>query len=859
MSSENESKTCLIITYGPVPTPKYQTVEGGGMRAWGLAKGLTQNGIEVTVAVNGGYPQDLRIHEGVNLTNWNLDDEFKYLLNTFDSVIISYCMGDVSDFVAKNLEKHIQLILDVYVPIYVEVSARDSEDIDKEYSGYMQEIQRYNRVLKRGDFFLCANEVQKVFYTGVLSSLGIINPRSYREDRILIVPFGIDDKMQKSVNNPYTKLGITSKDFIVLWFGGLYPWFRVEEYLETILALKNNKEIKFVIVGSKNPFNSNEDFIRQHTKAYNFSKKHSLLNKNVFFVDWVDYNKRIDWYKHANIVVSLNQPGEENGFSWRTRVMDYVWGEMAIITNGGDPLSNELIENNAAIQLNELSSNELVSTIITLYKHPNQINEIKQNIKLLKTKYFWNSITKPVALIISKSGQLVPFKEEFEYSKALGINKDPYNGDQNYTSKGKLKKITSTPFKIISKAGGYTRSHGIKSTFKYSFALLANRAKPRIDSSKPNYIFISHPINNTGAPLVLMQVIEEFTKKYGPSRVRLVAPNITINNQQRLKKIGLRVSKAAGAFSDKIIRFQLALKPDDFVLINTIAIHENYRVFIFNELKKNRLKQVHWFIHEDEAQISLIAPQLLEKRNIDLISKLVNTGKLKIFVPSKRTQSEYNNLYKTNKVQVVPLRLDIEKRYKLKRQEKDYEKLNFLISGSPSDGRKGQLIAIAAFERYLEKYYLINPKKYRDFKLHLVSIGDDYISQQIKWIGNSALQKHVKFYPSIPYKEALDITAKCNVVICCSLNETFALYVAEGMYMGHVILRNDSSGIDEQLREGKNGYKIDHTNIDQFAKCIERLLNRNSNSNKNLQKMGKVSQEVIEPFTVNTYINKLKP
>lgn len=857
MSTDKEIKNCLVITYGPVPTPQYQTVEGGGMRAWGLAQGLVKNGVEVTVAVNSGYPQESIDHEGIHLTNWSLDDEFKYLINTFDTVIISYCMGDVSDFVAKNVEDHIQLILDVYVPIYVEVSARDSENIDSEYAGYMQEIQRYNRVLKRGDFFLCANEVQKIFYTGVLSSLGIINPSSYREQQILIVPFGIGDEAQKSVSNPYKKLGIPSDDFVVLWFGGLYPWFRIEEYLGAIKQLKSDKKIKFVIVGSKNPFNTNEDFIRQHTKAYKFAEDNNLLNQNMFFVDWVDFNDRINWYKHADVVISLNQPGEENGFSWRTRVMDYVWGEMAIITNGGDPLSNELIEEDSAIRLNELSSKEIAKIITNYHNKPDALNGIQKNIKNLKKKYYWSTVTRPVAEVIENASKLKRYGEKLEYSKSLGIDIDPFSNKDNTVSKGRVGRLAHMPVKVISKASVYTKKHGLRSTVKYSLSLLSNRAKPRLSNSKPNYIFISHPINNTGAPLVLMQVIEEFAQKYGSSRVKVIAPNITSNNQSKLKKLGIRISKAAGAFSDKIIRFQLALKPDDFVLINTIAIHENYRVYIFNELKAGRLKQANWFIHEDEAQISLIAPQLLEKRNIEQISKLINTNKLKVFVPSKRTQEEYNKIFVTKKVQTLPLRLDIDSRYSIKRKDSDYSELNFLLSGSPSDGRKGQLIAIAAFNNYLEDYYRKNPKNYRPFKLHLVSIGDDYISEQIKWIGESLLKDKIKLYPSVTYKEALEITAKCNAVICCSLNETFALYVAEGMYMGHVILRNDSSGIDEQLRDGKNGYKIDHTDINQFSAAIEKLLNKKTNSNHDLQMMGGRSQTIIEPFIHNTYLEKI--
>jgi len=134
--SQKQTKSCLLVTYGPVPTPQYQTVEGGGMRAWGLAKGLLSNGVDVTVAVNNSFPQEIHMHEGVNLVNWGLDDDFKQLINSFDSVIISYCMGDPSVFVADHIQHDVQLILDIYVPIYVEVSARESTQVEEEYKNY---------------------------------------------------------------------------------------------------------------------------------------------------------------------------------------------------------------------------------------------------------------------------------------------------------------------------------------------------------------------------------------------------------------------------------------------------------------------------------------------------------------------------------------------------------------------------------------------------------------------------------------------------------------------------------------------------------------------------------------------------
>jgi hypothetical protein len=109
-------------------------------------------------------------------------------------------------------------------------------------------------------------------------------------------------------------------------------------------------------------------------------------------------------------------------------------------------------------------------------------------------------------------------------------------------------------------------------------------------------------------------------------------------------------------------------------------------------------------------------------------------------------------------------------------------------------------------QTFLLKYQAKNPNAYRDFEVHFISIGSDYVSNQVQSIGQAVLGDKLHTYPALPRKQALEIAETCNAVICSSLNETFGLYIAEGMLMGHIVLRNDSAGREEQLEEGKNGF-----------------------------------------------------
>lgn len=821
------------------------------MRAWGLAQGLIANGVQATVAINNSFPQEYAEHEGVKLVNWGIDEQFAQLINSYDAVIISYCMGDASVFVADRIAPEVQLILDVYVPIYIEVSAREAKDMDTEYPNYMEDLKRFNHTLKRGDYFLCANEAQKVFYTGVLASLGVINPRSYRDPRILIVPFGIHNEPAVASENPYLKLGVKEDDFVVLWFGGLYPWFRVQELLDAIKELSSLPNMKFVFVGGKNPFNSNPDFLKQYEKTVTFMEEHKLTDSSVYFMDWVDFNERVNWFKHADVVISLNQPGEENGLSWRTRVMDFVWGELAILTNGGDPLSEDLLAHNAAIKLSELSSSAIAQELTALYENPSKLHAIRAAIVEQQKRYQWPLLLKPVVEVIHSHNH--PFIDESAYKRQLGIATAV--ASLAAPSSGKIRKLA----RFAKKSVNYARRKGIRRSAKVAVTIARNVATSKAHPRKKQYIFISHPINHTGAPLVLLEIVEEYARKYGARNIRLVAPDVTKDQMRHLKELGIKVDKAALGIGFRLIAMQLGLHKNDFLLMNTVAIYDNYRNFVLHALETGRLNHAHWFIHEDIAQLNVISRELILNKHVhDKIRKLIKQDKLTVMVPSVRIKQDYDEFFKVNKTKTIPLHVDVPEQYKRERDARDYAAINFLLSGTSSDGRKGQLIAISALHNFMKIYYEKNPDQYRDFKLTLIAIGDDYISQQIRSIGASLLDERLIIHPSVPKERALDIAAECNAVICCSLNETFGLYVAEGMYMGHIVLRNNSAGMEEQLIEGRNGYFIDHENVQQFTKVIERILNKKINSNKALQAMGKASQQIITPYAEHSYLAEIQ-
>ena len=166
-------------------------------------------------------------------------------------------------------------------------------------------------------------------------------------------------------------------------------------------------------------------------------------------------------------------------------------------------------------------------------------------------------------------------------------------------------------------------------------------------------------------------------------------------------------------------------------------------------------------------------------------------------------------------------------------------------------------MAISALAKLQAEYISKDPSQYRDFSLTLLAVGkDDYISSQVRSIGKGLLGNKVAFYETKPKDEAMEFTSKCNATICSSLNETFGLFVAEGMLMGHILIRNKASGYHEQIVDGKNGYLVNTNNINEFTKILEKIVNKNQ-SNADLKKMSDSSFEMAQKFKKANYYDQL--
>ena len=70
-----------------------------------------------------------------------------------------------------------------------------------------------------------------------------------------------------------------------------------------------------------------------------------LTGTHVFFnTDWVNYDDRVNYLLDADLGVSTHFEHIETAFSFRTRILDYLWAGLPIVATGGDTFADLITE-----------------------------------------------------------------------------------------------------------------------------------------------------------------------------------------------------------------------------------------------------------------------------------------------------------------------------------------------------------------------------------------------------------------------------------------------------------------------------------------------------------------------------------
>lgn len=237
------------------------------------------------------------------------------------------------------------IVADVYDPMHLEQleQARDLGPAGRR-NALAVTTHALNEQLRRADFLLCASAKQRDFWLGQLAGQGRISPAVYDEDAsldnlIAVVPFGISDappvQHRHAIKGAVT--GIGADDKVIVWGGGIYNWFDPLTLVRAVDRLRQrHPDVRLFFLGTKHP-NPGVPDMRIAWETRQLADRLGLTGKHVFFNDgWVPYDERADYLLDADLGVSTHFAHVETAFSFRTRILDYLWAGLPIVATDGD-------------------------------------------------------------------------------------------------------------------------------------------------------------------------------------------------------------------------------------------------------------------------------------------------------------------------------------------------------------------------------------------------------------------------------------------------------------------------------------------------------------------------------------------
>ena len=139
--------------------------------------------------------------------------------------------------------------------------------------------------------------------------------------------------------------GFDADSKIILWGGGVYNWFDPISLIHAVDRLRHRlPEVRLFFLGMKHP-NPHVPEMRMAVRTKQLADDLGLTDTHVFFNEgWVEYEDRQNYLLEADLGVSTHLDHVETEFSFRTRILDYLWAGLPVVATGGDSFAEIIKE-----------------------------------------------------------------------------------------------------------------------------------------------------------------------------------------------------------------------------------------------------------------------------------------------------------------------------------------------------------------------------------------------------------------------------------------------------------------------------------------------------------------------------------
>jgi len=313
------------------------------------------------------------------------------------------------------------VVVDIYDPIHLEQLEQTRGDASARRDLILNATTNsLNRDLRRGDFFMCASEEQRHFWLGQLAGMKRLNPANYDRDSSLrslldVCPFGMsgDDPVRTGPGIRGVVPGISEHDKVILWAGGVYNWFDPVTLVRAVAALGSRRDdVRLYFMGMKHP-NPNVPEMRVAWETRQVSDQLGLTGTHVFFNDaWVDYDQRQNYLLDADLGVSTHFQHVETTFSFRTRMLDYLWAGLPIVATEGDSFGRLIESHGLGLTVPEQDVEALADALERALFDDGFRAFAQKNVAEVREQFRWPSVLAPLVAFCRDARRAADLQQE---------------------------------------------------------------------------------------------------------------------------------------------------------------------------------------------------------------------------------------------------------------------------------------------------------------------------------------------------------------------------------------------------------------------------------------------------------------
>ena len=374
---------------------------GPAIRAWNIAVALARHH-EVKLATTGRCSLESSVTDPRLEVAAVDDDALRELVEWCDVFVFQGWVLAGRPWIGASDKV---IVCDVYDPMHLEQLEQGRERGRDGRKVAVSDASRIlNEQLRRGDFFVCASDKQRDFWLGQLAAVGRINPMVYDEDDALrslidVAPFGLPVEPPVRTRPAVKDVvpGIGADDKLILWGGGIYNWFDPVSLIDAVARLAERRpDVRLLFMGLKHP-NPEVAEMRMGVAAQRRADELGLTGTVVFFNEgWVPYDDRQNYLLDADIGVSTHFDHLETQFSFRTRILDYLWAGLPVVATSGDSFA-ELIERRGfGLVVPPVDVAALEAALEALLYDDDLAARCRANARLTAAEHTWPKVLQPL-------------------------------------------------------------------------------------------------------------------------------------------------------------------------------------------------------------------------------------------------------------------------------------------------------------------------------------------------------------------------------------------------------------------------------------------------------------------------------